>query len=104
MSLALSPRKKPSTEPPSQAAPVTAAFAKSDVLSYAADIRPLFREFDKVFMKRLDGIDIDDAKSVRRRAKFIAKNLKSGRLPYDGNWPRERVDLFNQWRKGGKKG
>lgn len=92
---------KPSPEPAAVFVQAKAIADRQADLSYAADIRPMFREFDKVFMKRLDGIDIDDVKSVRRRAKHIAKNLKRGRLPYDCNWPREHIDRFDRWRKKG---
>jgi rubrerythrin len=66
-------------------------------LDYARDIRPLFRPFDRAFLKRLDSIDLDDEADVRRHATDLATRLGSGTLPYDANWSPEKVARFKTW-------
>lgn len=93
---------RPSPEPTPAAVLARAPAAAPAAPSYAADIQPLFRDFDREFLKRLDRVDIDDIESVRIRAKYLAERLKEGLLPYDINWPQDYVDRFQQWIDGGK--
>jgi hypothetical protein len=70
-------------------------------VSFAADIRPLFREKDVQSMARhFDLTSFDDVSTVADR---ILGRLRAGSTPCDGEWPSERVDLFARWIQTGKK-
>jgi hypothetical protein len=70
-------------------------------VSFAADIRPLFREKDVRSMAR--HFDLTSYEDVSTVADRILGRLRSGSMPCDGEWPLEQVDLFEQWIRGGKK-
>ena len=73
--------------------------ATSEALSYAHDIRPLFREHDREsMMSHFDLFSYDD---VRANAEPIYQRLEEGDMPCDGAWPRERVDRLRSWIDGG---
>jgi hypothetical protein len=74
--------------------------ANPDV-SFAKDIRPLFREKDIEAMKK--AFDLSDYDDVRSFADPILMKLRSGSMPCDGAWPPEQVDLFRRWVQGGRK-
>jgi hypothetical protein len=70
-------------------------------VSFAADIRPLFREKDIQSMSRhFDLTSFEDVSTVADR---ILGRLRAGSMPCDGEWPSEQVDLFEQWLQTGKK-
>lgn len=70
-------------------------------VSFAADIRPLFREKDIQSMSRhFDLTSFEDVSTVADR---ILGRLRSGSMPCDGEWPSEQVDLFERWIQTGKK-
>jgi len=70
-------------------------------VSFAANIRPLFREKDVRSMARhFDLTSFEDVSTVADR---ILGRLRSGSMPCDGEWPSEQVDLFERWIRGGKK-
>jgi hypothetical protein len=70
-------------------------------VSFAADIRPLFREKDVRSMARhFDRTSFDDVSTVADR---ILGRLRAGSMPCDGEWPSEQVDLFERWTQTGKK-
>ena len=63
--------------------------------SFAADIRPLFRDSDVAAMKfRLDLSSYED---VRENADEIYERLEDGSLPCDGGWPANQVATFKAW-------
>jgi hypothetical protein len=69
-------------------------------VSFAKDIKPLFRESDRdAMMMAFDLWSYDD---VSEHADAIAGAVAGGMMPCDGAWPKERVDLFKQWVAGGK--
>ncbi len=70
-------------------------------VSFAADIRPLFREKDIRSMAR--HFDLTSYEDVSTVADRILGRLRSGSMPCDGEWPPEQVDLFEQWIRRGKK-
>jgi hypothetical protein len=70
-------------------------------ISFAKDIRPLFREKDIDAMKK--AFDLSDYDDVRSFADPILMKLRSGSMPCDGAWPPEQVDLFRRWVQGGRK-
>lgn len=64
-------------------------------LSFAADIKALFRESDG---SPCDGaFDVWSSDDVRAPGTAIADRLRDGSMPCDGPWPADRVDLFAQW-------
>ena len=64
-------------------------------LSFAADIRPLFREKDITSMSR--AFDLASYSDVRANADGILARVTDGSMPCDGPWPQERVELFRRW-------
>ena len=77
-------------------APISAS-ASVSMLSYASDIRPLFRDFDLETLKRFDGIDLNSLETVRANIETLQERLQAGKLPYDGCWSSKQIVLFNRW-------
>jgi hypothetical protein len=69
-------------------------------LSFARDIRPLFRDKDRDSMRR--AFDLFDYSDVSTHADAIAGAVRSGRMPCDGAWPDDRVATFQRWIDTGK--
>jgi hypothetical protein len=66
-------------------------------LSFAKDIRPLFRdELDVEAMKPL-GLDLSSYDDVRAQADNIVLRLEDGSMPCDEVWPKEQIDRFKTW-------
>jgi hypothetical protein len=64
-------------------------------VTFAADVKPLFREKDRASMLRhFDLWSFDD---VSQNAPAILARLEDGTMPCDGAWPSDRVDVFRQW-------
>jgi hypothetical protein len=59
-------------------------------LSFARDIRPLFREKDRDSMMR--AFDLFDYADVVEHADAIVGALRSGKMPCDSVWPASQVD------------
>lgn len=69
-------------------------------VGYAAHIRPLFRPGDLESMSF--AFDLGSYDDVSDNADHILQRLRSGTMPCDGAWPRERIELFDRWIRGGK--
>jgi succinate dehydrogenase/fumarate reductase cytochrome b subunit len=69
-------------------------------LSFAADIRPLFREKDVSAMKPA-GIDLSSYEDVKKRAADIYSLLSAGEMPCDGSWSNDRLRKFKEWMESG---
>jgi hypothetical protein len=71
-------------------------------LSFAADIRPLFRDEDVDCMKPM-GIDLDDPAwmQVPANAQSVYSTVSAGSMPPDEPWDAERVSLFKRWMDAG---
>jgi hypothetical protein len=66
-------------------------------LSFATDIRPLFRdEPDVKTMKRM-GLDLSSYDDVKAKAEGIYARLENGTMPCDDPWPKDQVSLFKRW-------
>lgn len=65
-------------------------------LSFAADVKPLFREFDRNAMIPV-GIDLFDYDQVKFRAEDIKSRLEDGSMPCDLTWPEEWIEKFRRW-------
>jgi len=71
------------------------------MLSYAKDIKPLFRSFDIASMKRA-GLDLGSYEEVNAAADKILSRLEAGSMPCDGAWQKNDIDKFRQWMTDGK--
>jgi hypothetical protein len=67
----------------------------SEPISYAADIKPLFRERDRSSM--LSHFDLWSYDDVSEHAAAILARLEQGSMPCDGAWPADRVERFRSW-------
>lgn len=63
--------------------------------SFAADIRPLFREKD--IRRMAFAFDLTDYEDVKANADGIYNRLADGSMPCDGAWPTEQLALFHRW-------
>ena len=70
-------------------------------LSYAADIRPLFRDQPDVEAMKSFGIDLSSYDDVKNFAAAIYQRLEDGSMPCDDAWPKEQVAKFKQWMDDG---
>ncbi len=64
-------------------------------VSFADDIRPLFRADDREAMDF--AFDLWDVNDVRANARAILGRLEDGPMPCDGEWSSAEVDLFRRW-------
>ncbi len=69
--------------------------ASTDAVTFATDIRPLFRERDRDAMR--GAFDLWHFEEVVSNATAIAAKLRDGTMPCDGPWPDDRVELFDRW-------
>ena len=66
-------------------------------LSFATDIRPLFRDTpDVTTMKRM-GLDLSSYEAVKANAEGIYSRLEDGSMPCDGPWPADQIARFKRW-------
>jgi hypothetical protein len=72
----------------------------ADVLSFATNIRPLFRPKDQESMESV--FDLWDYNDVSDNADAILDALRSGKMPCDGAWPADQVQMFGRWIEDGK--
>ncbi len=70
-------------------------------LSFAADIRPLFRESPDIEAMKSFGMDLSSYADVKTHAAAIYERLEDGSMPCDGEWPKEQVAKFKQWMDDG---
>jgi hypothetical protein len=63
--------------------------------SFEADIRPLFRETDRIDMDFM--FDLWDYDDVRADAANILARVVDGTMPCDGAWPQDRIELLRSW-------
>lgn len=66
-------------------------------LSFAKDIRPLFRDDPDVSSMKGYGLDLSSYSHVKTKAQAIYATLVDGSMPCDGAWPAERIALFKKW-------
>lgn len=64
-------------------------------VTFAADIRPLFREKDRDAMRRAFDLWLYD--DVVAHVSAIATKLHDGTMPCDGPWSEERMEVFDHW-------
>lgn len=66
-------------------------------LSFANDIRPLFRDSPDVGTMKRMGLDLSSYDDVKANAVGIYSRVEDGSMPCDGAWPTEQVSLFKRW-------
>ncbi len=71
-------------------------------LSFAKDIRPLFRDSPDVDAMKDYGLDLSSYAEVKAQAENIYARLLDKSMPCDEPWPDERIALFKQWRDEGE--
>jgi hypothetical protein len=64
-------------------------------ISFATDIKPLFRESDREAM--LSSFDLWSYDDVKEQAAAILDQVEQGTMPCDDAWPDDRVDVFRRW-------
>ncbi len=91
--------RSPAPEPAPPPAPQPAA----PTLSFANNIKGLFREVpDREDMLTFSGFDLHKFEDVRDRADRILAVLVDGSMPCDGSWPPDRIAVFRKWIEDGK--
>jgi hypothetical protein len=65
------------------------------MLSFARDIRPLFRDDDVDAMRY--AFDLRNHDDARANAEGIYARLADGSMPCDGAWPADQIALFRRW-------
>ena len=71
-------------------------------LSFAADIRPLFRSYDIESMKPA-GIDLSSYEDVKKKAQSIYARVSAKDMPCDGPWSDQSIQKFKEWIESGMK-
>ena len=66
-------------------------------LSFAKDIRPLFRDTPDVETMKQMGLDLSSYSDVKAKADGIYAKLDEGAMPCDEPWPKNQVSLFKRW-------
>ena len=69
--------------------------APEETVSFAAHVKPLFREVDRRSM--LFAFDLWAHGDVVKHSAEMLRRLESGSMPCDGAWPQSRVDVFRRW-------
>ncbi len=67
----------------------------ADQLSFARDIKGLFRASDREAME--SHFDLWEVEDVRANSADILRTVESGEMPCDGEWPTTRVDQLRRW-------
>jgi len=70
-------------------------------LSFAHDIRPMFRKMDIDSMESIAGFDLSQYEDVRIRAQAIYDAVAEGSMPCDEPWPADQVARFKEWMDSG---
>jgi len=70
-------------------------------LSFAADVRPLFRDSPDVEAMKSFGLDLSSYDDVKAHADAIYSRLEDGSMPCDDAWPPAQVAKFKQWMDDG---
>jgi len=79
-------------------APVTLP-GPDETVSFAAHIKPLFREHDRKSMAF--ALDLWSLADVQAHAAGILERLRDGTMPCDGAWPDEKIEVFRRWTESG---
>lgn len=72
-------------------------------LSFAQDIRPMFREIDIQEMKPIVNYNLSKYEDVCANAAAIYEHIEDGSMPCDQPWPAGQIAKFKQWMDEGMK-
>ena len=86
---------QPSTDDQEEVAPP----GPDETVSFAAHIKPLFREHDRKSMAF--AFDLWSQADVQTQAAGILERLQNGTMPCDGAWPPEKTEVFKRWTESG---
>ena len=93
-------KKKKDTSFPSPGQPYALKEgAPMRALSFAADIRPLFRSYDIESMKPF-GIDLSSYEDVKKHAQDIYARLSAKEMPCDEPWSESHLQKIKEWMEG----
>ena len=70
-------------------------------VSFAKDIRPLFRDTPDIDTMKEFGMDLSSYEDVRTHAQAIHSRLEDGSMPCDEAWPEAQIARFKQWMEEG---
>jgi CDGSH-type Zn-finger protein/truncated hemoglobin YjbI len=97
-----SPSGPPAAAPAPAAAveqPQAALPGPDETVSFAAHVKPLFREHDRKSMTF--AFDLWSRDDVQAHAAGILDRLRNGTMPCDGAWPAEKIEVFQRWTETG---
>lgn len=66
-------------------------------LSFAKDIRPLFRDSPDVDSMKDYGLDLSSFTDVKAQAEEIYSRILDESMPCDEPWPKDQIAKFKQW-------
>jgi hypothetical protein len=66
-------------------------------LTFEDDIKPLFRARDRGAMLGVSHFDLWSESDVKEHIQPILGQLRAGKMPCDGPWPSDKIDLLQQW-------
>lgn len=64
-------------------------------MSFAADVKPLFREEDRASMDF--AFDLWSYDDVKANAALILERVADGTMPCDETWSEEHIEIFRDW-------
>jgi hypothetical protein len=70
-----------------------------EAVSFAAHIKPLFREHDRQSMSF--AFDLWSRDDVQAHAADVLRRLADGTMPCDGAWPAGKIEVFKRWTESG---
>lgn len=73
--------------------------AADERVSFAEDIKPLFRPMDYESMAW--AFDLASYDEVKENATAILARLRDGSMPCDVEWPEAQVERFQRWTETG---
>ncbi len=66
-------------------------------VSFAKEIRPLFRDTPDVDTMKEYGLDLSSYADVKAQAQNIYARLLDESMPCDKPWPQDRIAFFKRW-------
>ena len=70
-----------------------------ETVSFEAHVKPLFREHDRQSMSF--AFDLWSQADVQAHAADILERLRNGSMPCDGEWPADKIEVFQRWIESG---
>ena len=66
-------------------------------VSFAHDVRPLFRDTPDIDTMKSMGLDLSSYDDVKASAAGIYARLEDGSMPCDEPWSADQLALFKRW-------